>query len=144
MLKDSYYPDTSPQSLFLVNFWLSLSFRAKQPLPVKVIQIKSQHQEVNGPSVKSPLRLVTRLKLAWEHYTVFVGFLTVQDIDEEIIVLGYMRMHCGFPAGFICSVTDSSCTAGGWQESWQVRKPQTNEILVTVTGSRRSHEDNYQ
>lgn len=94
--------------------------------------------------MKSPLRLVTRIKQAGEHYIVFVGFLTVLDVDEEIIVLDYMRMHCGFPAAFICCVTDSSCIAGGWQESWEGRKPQTDEILVAVTCSRRSHEDNYQ
>lgn len=92
--------------------------------------------------MKSPLRLVTRIKQAGEHYIVFVGFLTVLDVDEEIIVLDYMRMHCGFPAAFICCVTDSSCIAGGWQESWEGRKPQTDEILAAVTCSRRSHEDN--
>jgi len=38
--------------------------------------------------------------------------LTILDLDEEIIVLNYMTRQCGFPAAFICCVTDSSYITG--------------------------------
>lgn len=42
----------------------------------------------------------------------FVSFLRVLDLDEEMIVLNYMRRQCGFLAAFICYVTGSSYING--------------------------------